>query len=61
MPEVMTFHSEDYINFLKRINEQDDEEKYDEEAELYGLSRNILFFLFNYKAILIVFSEYVCM
>ncbi|XP_041354298.1 histone deacetylase 8-like [Gigantopelta aegis] len=38
VPEVMSLHSDDYINFLKKINDQDDEEKDEEEAEIYGLT-----------------------
>ena len=39
--EVTQFHSKDYIEFLQRINQQDDEEKIDPaDAEQYGLSKN---------------------
>lgn len=36
--ELSAFHSSDYLEFLKKISELEDEEKYDEEAQNYGLS-----------------------
>ena len=37
--ELTVFHDSDYIDFLKRISDVEDEEKYDEEAQQFGLSR----------------------
>jgi acetoin utilization deacetylase AcuC-like enzyme len=36
--DLKLFHSEEYIGCLRRLSEMDDEEKYDEDAEIYGLS-----------------------
>ena len=37
--ELTVFHDSEYIDFLKRISGIEDEEKYDEEAQQFGLSR----------------------
>ena len=36
--QLTVFHDPDYIDFLKKISDIDDEEKYDEDAQLFGLS-----------------------
>ncbi|XP_052245189.1 histone deacetylase 8-like isoform X3 [Dreissena polymorpha] len=36
--DLCKFHQEDYLEFLQKISQQEDIEKYDEEAQLYGLS-----------------------
>lgn len=36
--QLTVFHDPDYIDFLKRITDVEDEEKYDEEAQQFGLS-----------------------
>ncbi len=36
--ELRLFHSEDYLECLKRLSDEDDDEKHDEDAETYGLS-----------------------
>jgi acetoin utilization deacetylase AcuC-like enzyme len=36
--ELCVFHSADYLEFLKKISGQDDDEKHEEEALQYGLS-----------------------
>ena len=36
--ELTVFHDCEYIDFLKRISCVEDEEKYDEEAQQFGLS-----------------------
>lgn len=36
--ELSMFHSAEYLNFLANLNDQEDMEKYDEEAQQFGLS-----------------------
>ena len=36
--QLTVFHDPEYIDFLKKITDIDDEEKYDEEAQQFGLS-----------------------
>ncbi|XP_071078644.1 histone deacetylase 8-like [Haliotis cracherodii] len=36
--ELLQFHSSEYIEFLEKISDQEDEEKYDQEAEQFGLT-----------------------
>ena len=36
---MLQFHSSDYLQFLQSINDVDDEEKFTEEADQYGLSK----------------------
>ena len=40
--ELNLFHSTDYLECLKRLSEEDDDEKHGEDAETYGLSKKIL-------------------
>ena len=35
--EVTLFHSSDYVDCLKRLSAIEDDEKYDDEAEEFGL------------------------
>ena len=37
--ELSLFHSKDYIECLRTLSECEDEEKYDEDAEVFGLSK----------------------
>ena len=36
--QLTVFHDSEYVDFLKRITDVEDEEKYDEEAQQFGLS-----------------------
>lgn len=38
--ELTLFHSIDYVQCLKKLSEREDEEKYDDEAEVFGLSNH---------------------
>ena len=37
--DVTVFHTPDYVEFLKSIDDQEDEEKYDEIAQQFGLGK----------------------
>ena len=37
--ELSLFHSEDYLECLKRLSNEEDEEKHGADAEVYGLSK----------------------
>ena len=37
--ELNLFHSTDYLECLKRLSDEDDDEKHGEDAETYGLSK----------------------
>ncbi len=39
--ELKLFHSAEYLECLKRLSDEDDDEKHGEEAEMYGLSELI--------------------
>ena len=43
--DITRFHSGDYLACLKKLSETEDDEKYDEEAEAYGLSNRQIFSL----------------
>ena len=38
--DVELFHSPGYVECLRNLSQEDDVEKYDEEAEMYGLSKS---------------------
>ena len=49
--DLKTFHSSEYVECLKRLSTCEDEEKFDEEAEVFGLCK---FEMFGVYALLIL-------
>ena len=37
--ELCVFHSSEYLNFLQHLSSQEDTEKYDDDAQAFGLSK----------------------
>lgn len=40
LEDLLLFHSEDYVDFLRQVSETDDIEKLESSAEEYGLGEN---------------------
>ena len=41
--EITSFHSMDYVECLQTLSSEEDSEKFEEEAEMYGLSKYFLY------------------
>ncbi|XP_067674880.1 histone deacetylase 8-like [Haliotis asinina] len=58
--ELLQFHSPEYIQFLEKISDQEDEEKYDQEAEQFGLTYDCPVHVGVYEYAVLVAGATVC-
>ncbi|XP_046578893.1 histone deacetylase 8-like [Haliotis rubra] len=58
--ELLQFHSPEYVQFLEKISDQEDEEKYDQEAEQFGLTYDCPVHVGVYEYAVLVAGATVC-